>query len=75
MGRDRLDARKFWRAVCHPELDVEIRYPGPFARFSETPITYRMRPPCVGEHNREIYVGELGVSEAELSALEDRRVV
>ncbi len=72
---EQLEAREFWRALHHPELDVEIRYPGPFARFSETPIAYRRRPPCVGEHNREIYVGELGVSDAELSALEGRGVV
>ena len=27
------------------------------------------RPPRVGEHNREVYVGELGLTEAELATL------
>jgi crotonobetainyl-CoA:carnitine CoA-transferase CaiB-like acyl-CoA transferase len=49
-----LAAREYWRALDHPELDAAMRYPGPFARFSETPITYRRRPPTIGEHNREI---------------------
>lgn len=72
---EQLAAREFWRSLRHPELDLEIRYPGPFARFSETPIRYRRRPPCVGEHNRDIYVGELGLSDAELAALEKRGLV
>jgi crotonobetainyl-CoA:carnitine CoA-transferase CaiB-like acyl-CoA transferase len=49
-----LAAREYWRALDHPELDAVMRYPGPFARFSATPITYRRRPPTIGEHNREI---------------------
>jgi crotonobetainyl-CoA:carnitine CoA-transferase CaiB-like acyl-CoA transferase len=49
-----LAAREYWRALEHPELKAVMRYPGPFARFSETPITYRRRPPTIGEHNREI---------------------
>jgi crotonobetainyl-CoA:carnitine CoA-transferase CaiB-like acyl-CoA transferase len=49
-----LAAREYWRVLDHDELDAAMRYPGPFARFSETPITYRRRPPTVGEHNREV---------------------
>jgi crotonobetainyl-CoA:carnitine CoA-transferase CaiB-like acyl-CoA transferase len=56
-------------AVGHPELDQEVRYPGPFARFERTPITYRRRPPRLGEHNREILVEETGYSDADLDAL------
>ncbi|HJU11009.1 MAG TPA: CoA transferase, partial [Candidatus Binataceae bacterium] len=49
-----LAAREYWQALVHPELGTEMRYPGPFARFSETPINYRRRPPTIGEHNSEI---------------------
>jgi crotonobetainyl-CoA:carnitine CoA-transferase CaiB-like acyl-CoA transferase len=49
-----LAAREYWQALEHTELAAAIRYPGPFARFSETPISYRRRPPTIGEHNREI---------------------
>jgi crotonobetainyl-CoA:carnitine CoA-transferase CaiB-like acyl-CoA transferase len=49
-----LAAREYWRQLNHPELGTTMRYPGPFARFSETPITYRHRPPTIGEHNQEI---------------------
>jgi crotonobetainyl-CoA:carnitine CoA-transferase CaiB-like acyl-CoA transferase len=49
-----LAAREYWQALDHPELGAVMRYPGPFARFSETPITYRRRPPAIGEHDEEI---------------------
>jgi crotonobetainyl-CoA:carnitine CoA-transferase CaiB-like acyl-CoA transferase len=45
------------------------------ARVSATPITYRRRPPRVGEHNREIYLNELGLSDRELGDLVRQGVV
>jgi crotonobetainyl-CoA:carnitine CoA-transferase CaiB-like acyl-CoA transferase len=70
-----LAARHYWRLLEHPELGQAFRYPGPFAQFSATPITYRRRPPTVGEHNREIYMGELGFTEQQLTALQSRGIV
>lgn len=52
-----LAARDFWREVQHPHLGRSVTYPGPFAKFSETPIEYRLPPPLVGEHNAEVYAG------------------
>lgn len=72
---DQLAARRYWQSLDHPELGLAVRYPGPFAKFSVTPITYRRRPPMVGEHNREIYMGELGISEQQLAELQGRGVV
>ena len=45
-------ARDFWRDVQQPAHSV--RHPGPFAKFSETPIEYRRGAPSIGEHNAEV---------------------
>ena len=62
-------SRNYFQNVAHPELGESFRYPGPFAKFSATPIEYRRRPPTVGEHNSEIYRDELGLSEREIAEL------
>ncbi len=72
---EQLAARGYWQLIEHPELERTFRYPGPFARPSATPLTYRHRPPLVGEHNREIYVGDLGLGDKELAALRTKGVV
>jgi crotonobetainyl-CoA:carnitine CoA-transferase CaiB-like acyl-CoA transferase len=54
-----LAARNYWCGMLHEAVDAEIRYPGPFAKFSETPIAYRRRPPAVGEHDHEVVDGEI----------------
>jgi crotonobetainyl-CoA:carnitine CoA-transferase CaiB-like acyl-CoA transferase len=70
-----LAARDYWRDVAHPELGRTVRYPGPFARLGATPIQYRRRPPTVGEHNAEIYAGELGLDAAALARLAAEGVI
>jgi crotonobetainyl-CoA:carnitine CoA-transferase CaiB-like acyl-CoA transferase len=40
--------------VTHPELEATFVYPGPFARFSATPIEDFRRPPLLGEHTPEV---------------------
>ena len=62
-------AREYWQTIEDRELGLKLTYPGPFARFSATPITYRRRPPRIGEHNREIYIGELGLTENDFGDL------
>ena len=70
-----LASRNYWQTVEHPELNRSFSYPGPFAKFSATPIEYRRRPPLVGEHNREIYAGELGLSAERIAKLEREGVI
>jgi crotonobetainyl-CoA:carnitine CoA-transferase CaiB-like acyl-CoA transferase len=64
-----LIARDFFQELEHPELGETLRYPGAPYRLSETPWHLRRRAPLIGEHNEEIYGGELGLSRAELAVL------
>ena len=67
-----LEARGYFTAVSHPELgNADIDYPGAFIKSGDgTPLaSLRRRPPTVGEHNREVYCEELGLSTAELESL------
>jgi crotonobetainyl-CoA:carnitine CoA-transferase CaiB-like acyl-CoA transferase len=72
---EQLAARGYWQALDHPELGQAIRYPGPFAKFSAAPVRYRRRPPTIGEHNREIYCEELGVTERQLADMQRDGVI
>jgi crotonobetainyl-CoA:carnitine CoA-transferase CaiB-like acyl-CoA transferase len=72
---EQLAARGYWREMEHPQVGASVRYPGPFARFSATPLAYRRHAPTVGEHNREVLVDELGLSEDELAALQAKGIV
>lgn len=69
------EARKLWQDVEHPELGTTIKYMAPFAALSETPITIYRRPPLIGEHNEEIYAGELRLSHDELVMLKGAQVI
>jgi crotonobetainyl-CoA:carnitine CoA-transferase CaiB-like acyl-CoA transferase len=70
-----LEARGYFQSIGHPELGRSFLYPGPFVRFSESPIRYRRRPPTLGEHNKEIYGRELGMSETKLAELAEKGIV
>jgi benzylsuccinate CoA-transferase BbsE subunit len=70
-----LAARKYWVEVDHPDLETTVTYPGPIMKTAEAPCgTYR-RAPLIGEHNEEIYLGELGLSKHDLSALKQMKVI
>jgi formyl-CoA transferase len=64
-----LHERGFFHPVAHPELGVTVAYPGPPYQLSETPAVVRTRAPLVGEHNLEIYSGELGIDAQQLGVL------
>ena len=70
-----LKARNFWVEIKHDELRDVIVYPGPFAQFSETPIKSLHRAPLIGEHNEDIYVGELGLSKEDLRLLKANGII
>jgi crotonobetainyl-CoA:carnitine CoA-transferase CaiB-like acyl-CoA transferase len=66
---EQLRDRDYWTPVAHPNLGESATYPGPFAKFSETPIRYRRPPPDLGEHNDEVYRELLGLTPEEIMAL------
>lgn len=70
-----LNHRQWFVEVEHPELSARVKYPGPPFRMIETPWAIYRRPPLLGEHNRQIYLEELGLSRQELEALRAAGVI
>ena len=74
LAHPQLEARGYFKELEHPELGITATYPGLFIkdrdRDTESQRTgIHRRPPLIGEHNREIYQGELAMSGGELSEL------
>jgi benzylsuccinate CoA-transferase BbsE subunit len=70
-----LKGRNFWVDIPHPELKDPLPYCGPYIRLSETPIALARRAPLIGEHNKEIYIQELGLTEADLNSLKSKGAI
>lgn len=64
-----LTARSFFTSVERAGQGEALRYPGPFARLSATPPSWRRPAPSIGEHNREVFCNELGLTTRQLAAL------
>jgi crotonobetainyl-CoA:carnitine CoA-transferase CaiB-like acyl-CoA transferase len=59
----------------HPFSDrpvPTVAYP---LKLSETPASYRLPPPILGQHTEEVLAGELGLTADELARLRDSGVV
>lgn len=69
-----LAAREFMVDVSHPRAGT-VQLPGDTYGFSETPWHVRRRAPLLGEHNDEIFGGELGFSREELTVLHESGVI
>lgn len=67
-------ARDFWQEVDHPELDDKIIYPGALYKSSEFSMELH-RAPLIGEHNKEVYEEELGLSKESLAILKKGGVI
>ncbi|MFQ6027604.1 MAG: CaiB/BaiF CoA transferase family protein, partial [Dehalococcoidia bacterium] len=70
-----LGDRQFWVEVEHPELGRSFTYPGGAAIYGETPWRISRRAPLLGEHNEEIWRGELGLVPLKLSLLGEGGVI
>ena len=51
-ANEQFAARDFWRDI--QQSGRSVRHPGPFVKFSETPIEYQRSAPSIGEHNAEV---------------------
>ena len=70
-----LKERGFYVDVEHPELGETITYMGSPYKMTETTWRISRRAPLIGEHNQEIYEGELGFSEQEMRLLKEARAI
>ena len=64
-----LDDRDYWAEVDYPELGIKLKHPGPGGIFKGSPWQISRRAPFLGEHNKEILSGELGISDDEMGNL------
>ena len=61
-------ARELFVEMEHPEVG-RYRHFGPIPRLSDTPGQITRTAPLLGQHNQEVYCGELGLSKQDLAAL------
>ena len=66
--------RGLYNDIDHPSLGAEPIFNLMWG-LSKTPSAVRRHAPLLGEHNRQVLCGTLGLSEGELAELEARRVV
>ncbi|MBI2887025.1 MAG: CoA transferase [Chloroflexi bacterium] len=67
--------RAFFSQLEHEELGRAVTYPGRPYIFQKTPWQLRRRAPRLGEHNEEVYCGELGLSKERLTLLAECGVI
>jgi len=70
-----LNARGFFSDIRHPEIGQNVRYPGGPFRFTVTPWRIARRPPLLGEHNADVYQGELEMSATRMTQLVRDRII
>lgn len=68
-----LQARHFFKEIEHPSTGPQ-KYPGPPFKLSDAEWV-QTRAPLLGEQNHEVFVGQMGLSEAELADLSANGVI
>ena len=68
-----LSARDYWVALEHPLAGRQL-YPGAPFKMDETPWQVT-RAPLLGEHNEDVYCGDMGLSKEELVRLRERNII
>ncbi|MQG03004.1 MAG: hypothetical protein FI713_04705, partial [SAR202 cluster bacterium] len=69
-----LEKRNFWQTVSHPIMGT-YKTMGPPYRLSKNPWSIRRPAPLLGQHNGDIYIKSLGMSETSFSTLESKGVI
>ena len=60
-----LEERGYFAEIEHPVMG-RLRVPGEMFRLPECPWSLRRTAPMLGQHNKEVYCEELGLSQGEL---------
>ncbi|MBE9502395.1 MAG: CoA transferase [Chloroflexi bacterium] len=75
LGEDpQYKARGFFPEIDHP-IAGRFAYPGAPFRMSQTPWQIVRPAPLLGEHNEEVYVGRLGLSNEDVARLRKNGVI
>ena len=69
-----LGGRGFFQDVMHPEAGT-LKYPGYPYHFSDAPCRSIMPAPLLGQHNLDIFCGELGLDPSRLSDMAKAGVI
>jgi len=69
-----LDERGLFEMVTHPEAGTHP-YIGMYAKLSKTPGSIRLPAPCLGEHNQYVFRELLGLSQEEITGLEEEGII
>jgi len=69
-----LKERNFFVEIAHPDAGIHP-YAGLPVKLSETPATFRLPAPCLGEHNEYVLGQLLGLSKEEMAQLEQSKVI
>jgi crotonobetainyl-CoA:carnitine CoA-transferase CaiB-like acyl-CoA transferase len=74
MNSEQVKARETFVEMEHPVIGKYAHF-GPVPRLSESPGGATRTAPLIGEHNKEIYGGELGMTDDDLVALRASGVI
>src|SRR6202521_210160 len=64
-----LNSMRIWRQLEHPQIG-RMSFQGPAFLLSDTPAVIDRPAPLLGQHNREVFCGTLGLTDAEYERLE-----
>jgi benzylsuccinate CoA-transferase BbsF subunit len=74
LSNEHLRSRGFWRAVTHPVIGA-MSYPAEPFRFDGEAVGPERHAPLLGEHTKEVAHSLLGLTDEEIEALVDERVL
>jgi len=75
LENEQLLDRGYFIEIEDPENDTTLIYPGAPYKLTQSPWQLRHAAPKVGEHNIDVYSGDLGLSAADLEVLTRARVI
>ena len=70
-----LNARGFLSPIEHPEINAQVPYPKVPYGFNSIHLESPRRAPLIGEHNTEVFQGEMGFTDKEIERLSSEGVI